>query len=126
MTDDCFQSLVGCGYSAIVGSRGPAVVGGYGELPPPPPVPGHWEEQQPTPKSRSTQPSYPPPKMEIKVEKAESEEESVFEVPGQDWEISSVPDAPPLNGPKRPAFVQCVRHWLETNLSTYELATLLG
>ncbi len=43
-----------------------------------------------------------------------------------DWTVFTQPDAPPLNAPTRPVFVQCVKDWLDANLSTAEFATLIG
>ena len=112
-----------------VGGRRSAIVGGVvGLPPPPPPPPAPWQEVWPPPaKSRPHQPSYPPPDVVTKIEPKEEIIEVELEEPilGQAWEISVVPDAPPLNDLERPAFVEIVRHWLETNLSSYELSTIL-
>ena len=127
MSTECFDSMVEGAYSPIVGGRRSAIVGGpVGLPPPPPPPPTPWQEVLPPPaKSRPHQPSYPPPvKSEDGLVKTEVKEE-IVEVEGQVWEISVVPDAPPLNGLERPAFVLSVRLWLETNLSSYELSTIL-
>ena len=97
----------------------------WSSVPTPPPPPARqdaWNGPAP--------PSSAPPlsviqkhRQRVKSEPAES----VASDPdtGADWTVFTQPDAPHLNAPTRPAFIQCVREWLEANLSTTELANLL-